>query len=759
MFDGIRPNVTQSAPPGEPPGVTNGMSTYPMGMDEEDTFSIGEYIAILLEHKWLIILITTLSVLIGAAYASISKPIYRTDSLLQVEEEAAGISALDALQTMGEQTSSVNAEIEILRSRMILGQVVEKLQLDTIAVPSYFQLVGEPIARRYSGGGVAKPWFGQDEYAWGGEAIKIERLEVPGWLRNTPLTLIAGQAGEFSVSDDTSGWQIQGKVGERIEAALPGGDQITLFVSSLKARPGTRFSLLRRSLSKAVADLSERLSVSERSRGSGIVEMRLTGTERSALPSILDEVMHVFVRQNVERHSAEAEHTLRFLETQLPALKEQLDAAEDAYNSYRLEEGSVDLTSETQSVLALVIQVDNQLVGLQQEREGLRQRFKSNHPTIQSVDRKISRLQRKRKKLDTQVTELPGTQQIILRLKRDVAVNTRLYTELLNTAQQLRVAKAGTIGNVRIIDRAALDAQTIAPRKGRIMAISVVLGLLASLLIIWVIRNLRVMVEDPEAIERNLGLPVYATIPYSKFEEKLSKLVKRGKANLGLLAMQNSEDDAIESLRSLRTSLRFAMAESGKGGLLITGASQGVGKSFVSKNLALLLAQAGESVVIVDADMRRGHLHREFGLPRELGLSEYLSQKHSIDSLIKATILEGLDIITTGERPPNSSELLMQPRFEALIQRLTGTYEHVIVDAPPILAVSDAAMIGRHVGTTLLIARAGQHTLHELDQSIKRLALSGVTSNGFVLNGVDTMRLRYRYGYGYGKYHYQYKYK
>ena len=472
---------------------------------------------------------------------------------------------------------------------------------------------------------------------------------------------------------------------------------------------------------------------------------------------MLDEVMNVYVRQNVERRSAEAESTLQFLETQLPALKEQLDASESAYNSYRLEEGSVDLTSETQSVLAGVVQVDNELVGLQQEREELRQRFKPEHPRIRALDGKIARLNRNRAQLDVQVAKLPSTQQKILRLKRDVEVNTRLYTELLNTAQQLRVAKAGTVGNVRVIDEAAVGYEPIAPRKMRILAVSLVLGLLASLGLIWLIRSLRVRVEHAEVIERALNMPVYATVPHSKLEVRLAKDVRSGKSKQALLALQSPEDDAIESLRSLRTTLRFAMAESEKPGVLITGPAQGIGKSFIAKNLAILLAQAGESVVIIDADMRRGQLHRAFGVKREMGLSEYLSQNLAFGDVVKATIMDGLDIVTCGVRPPNSSELLMNSRLELLVQALSSTYKHVIIDAPPILAVSDAATLGRYAGTVLMIARAGMHPVAELEQAVKRLALSGIRTNGFVLNDLDTVRLRYRYGYS--GYHYQYKYK
>lgn len=728
--------------------------------DETDGgFNIGEYIATVMVYRWWILFITLLALLLGATVAYVSTPVFQADSLLQVEDEATGIAsidALDALQPLNDQNPSVSAEIEILRSRMILGQVVDKLELDEVIAPDYFPVVGRAVARRYAGGQVAKPWFGQDAYAWGGEALSVQRYEVPEALLGVPLTLTAGEDGAFTLRDEEETWAIDGKVGEALEYELANGSRLGLFVTRLKSRPGTRFTLLRNWRNDAIAELADTLSVTEKGKGSGIVRLSLSGHDRERLVAILDEIMSVYVRQNVERHSAEAENTLAFLERQLPELKEQLDNSEAAYNSYRLEEGSVDLTQETQSVLDSVVEIDNQMVALQQEREELRQKFKPQHPRLRALDGKIGQLQNKRQKLDQAVNRLPSTQQTILRLARDVEVNTHLYTELLNTAQQLRVAKAGTVGNVRIIDEAASSTLPIAPRKLRIMAVSLVLGVMAGLGMVWLVRRLRVRVEDPDVVERSLGLTVYATVPHSNQERKISVGIRKGTADCGVLAAAHPEDDAVESLRSLRTTLHFAMLDAPRGGLMITGPCQGIGKSFVSNNLAWLLADAGDKTVVVDTDLRRGHLHREFGVPRELGLSDFLLGAQP-DQLIKQTANPNLAVVTCGTRPPNATELLMHPHFSRLIDFLLERFKHVILDAPPILAVSDAAIIGRCVGTTLMVVKSGQHPLAEIEQAVKRLSLAGVRTAGFIMNDLDTVRMRYRYGYS--GYHYQYKYK
>ncbi|MCB1921413.1 MAG: polysaccharide biosynthesis tyrosine autokinase [Candidatus Competibacteraceae bacterium] len=723
-------------------------------LDEE--INLGEYLAILLEYKWFLLAVIFITGLGGGLYAFLATPIYKADALLQVEQSlGGGLTALAALKPMleGTEADPVTTELELLQSRMVLGQVVDRLKLDLYAEPMYVPLIGAAIARHYTGEGVSLPWLGAETYAWGGEEITLDALDTPPALLGEDFTLVAGEAGRFTLFDPDEQRLLEGQVGER---ATGGG--VSLFISRLKARPGTRFTLRRDSRITAIDELLEQLSAQERTRGSSIIEISLLGPQPAQLTQILDEILQTYVRQNVERRSAQSENTLAFLETQLPLLKDQLDAAEAAYNTYRLQEGSVDLTSETQSVLKSIVEFDAEILKLQQERDDLRQRYTPAHPTVIALDAKLNRLRTGREKLDAQVSKLPITQQRILGLARDVEVNTRLYAGLLTTAQELRVARAGTVGNVRIVDVAVALDEPVKPRKALVLAVTLVLGLVLGLGLVFLRRQLQVTVDDPEQIEHRLGLPVYASIPHSKREVAIARVLKRHRGDEGqLLAIVDPEDDAVESLRSLRTTLHFALMDADNGALLITGSSPGLGKSFISKNLAVVLAQSGKKVAIVDADLRKGLLHQGFGLSREQGVSEYVSGVARLEEILKATVLPNLMAITTGQRPPNPSELLMHLRFEELLQQLNKLFDIVIVDAPPVLAVTDAAIVGRMTGATLLVARAGNHPMRELEQTIKRLAQAGVQVKGFVFNDLDVNRLRYRYGYKGYVYRYSYK--
>lgn len=726
------------------------------GAEEEQGLAIGEIIAVVMEYRWLIAAITALFILLGGAYIFIARPIYKADGLLQVEEKSGGgmSAALKDLQPLLGDSTTVAAEQEVLTSRMVLGKVINRLKLDIEVQPKTFPLIGSAIARRYKGEEPNSPLLGLDSYAWGGEVLQVDALEVPRSAEDKPFTLVAGDNGNFELFDDANDQALKGQVGTRATAG-----EFSIFVSNLVARPGTRFVVVRYSAESAISSLRQGFSVKERGKKSGILEATLTGPDREKIGIVLDDILKTYVRQNVERRSAEAENTLKFLETQLPALKREMDVAEAAYNAYRQSRGSLDLNLETQSVLQSLVEVDNQIVALRQERDELRQSFTAEHPRVQAVDQRLQRLKERRGQFDADVNKLPDTQQKVLRLARDVEVSTTLYTNLVNTAQQLKVSKAGTVGDVRILDQAAVSRQAVGIAASAVLAVAALLGLIASLVVVWAVRTLRVVVEDPETIESQLGLPVYATIPHSPEEAAIVRRSKGAKSPGELLAIRNPEDDAIESLRGLRTTIHFALMDAPHNSLLITGSSPGLGKSFISKNLGAVLANAGQRIVIIDADLRKGHINKEFGLRRENGVSEYVVGSVKLEDIVKPTSVPNLWVVTTGQIPPNPSELLMHQRFEQMFEQLGQQFDTLIVDAPPILAVSDAAIIGRMTGATLMVARAGRHPIAELEQSVKRLNHAGVQVKGFVFNDLNTDRQRYRYGYKGYVYRYSYQSK
>ncbi|WP_269844776.1 polysaccharide biosynthesis tyrosine autokinase [Methyloprofundus sedimenti] len=733
---------------------------YPL--QDEDEIDLRELIGTLLENKWLIILITIIAFVIGIVKVTLETPIYQADAMLQVESsQSMMIDPFAEGMGIGGNTP-VQAEMEIIKSRMIMGATVTSLNLEIVAEAKYFPVIGAAMARRFEAGNkdmLAAPWLGFSDYAWGGEIIQVDTLDMPASWIDIPITLIAGKNGQFKLFDMDEQFVTDGEVGKPVSITVDGGDTaLRIFVSILKARPGTHFIVLKQSQVSAMEDLIESFSVAEKGRDIGILSFTMLSASPSRAMQTLNEVANIYVRMNVEKKSAEAQKTLEFLEKQLPTIKSQLEVATDELNEYRLKKGSVNLGIETQSILGGIVEKNTQVTLLEQKKDELRQSFTSLHPAIISIDRQINRLQKQIIQHNKKVTQLPETQQVILELSRDVQVNAELYSTMLNNLQAIKVAKSGTVGDVRVIDYAVMPTLPIKPKKSLIVAVATILGLIMAIALVFIRKAMHHGIEDPDIIEKQLNVPVYATILHSEKQLQLNKQLNKNKTYIGppvVLVLESEDDMAIESLRSLRTTLHFAFLEAKNNIIMITGPSPGVGKSFVSTNLAIVLARAGKKVLLIDADLRRGLINKALGVSRENGLSELISNVIKPSEAIHTIDSANIDFIPTGAIPPNPSELLLHEHFGILLEDLGKKYDHIIIDSPPILAVTDACIIGRMASATLMVIRSGQHPLRELQQSVKRLKQNDVNIKGCVFNDVHLVAS----GYGYGKYFYQYDYQ
>jgi len=707
---------------------------------EEDEINLGDLIGVLIENRWLILAITFLAFLVGGYKAFTAVPIYQADGLLQVEENnTSSLANLDVASMMQEYTP-VSAEIEILRSRSVLGDVVDNLKLDIYAWPE-LSVMGAAFARRMP----------VDERPM----IRVDTLDLPESMRGTSMKLVGSGAGRYELYGEEDEFLLRGKVGEAAKMDLGDGETFMLFVSALQGEPDDVYWIQKVSRISSIQSLQGSLNVSEKSDYSGILSISVQGTEPANVQEQVNEIANVYVRQNVERKSAEAQQTLEFLDRQLPIVRTNMEAAELALNSYRLEKGSIDLPLETQTVLQTIVSIEAQINTLRQEREKLIQTFTTVHPTVAALDRQIVGLNNELESLNAQVRDLPTTQQELLRLIRDVEVTTALYRSLLDTAQELRVVKAGTIGNVRVIDYAIEPSWPIKPSRSRILLLAVLLGGFVGVAAAFAKKALKAGVEDPDLIEKHVNIPVYATILHSKRQDKIFKNLKAEKSNRAILAVDTPTDDAIESLRNLRTALHFGMMNVKNNCIMIAGPSPDVGKSFVSVNLAAVLASNEKKVLLIDGDLRRGHLHEYLGIERENGLSDFISGEIPIGQVLHQTTVPGLTLIPTGTLPPNPAELLLHQRFTNCLSVLAPRYDHIIIDSPPILAVTDAAIIGQMVGGTLMVLKAGEHPMREIEHAVKRLQQAEVNLRGIVFNDVTVGGKHY----GAGKYHYQYSYK
>ncbi|HGF3748196.1 TPA: polysaccharide biosynthesis tyrosine autokinase [Vibrio parahaemolyticus] len=708
----------------------------------DDEIDLGKLFGIILDAKWLILCTVVLFSIVGVGVAILSTPIYKADALIQIESKSSGgISAM--VGDMGElfsAESSATTEIEIIKSRMILGGTVDKFNLTTVVSPNYMPIIGKGLARI------------QGEQI----SINVTRFNAPSYAVGTPLTLevVDAEQKAFKLTEDNGSVVLEGKVGELLEK-----NGYQFLATELVAQTGDSFTVSKISKLDAINKLQENLSISERGKQTGIISLSFSGEDRTKIQAILNDISQNYFLQNVQRNSAEAEQSLEFLKGHLPDIKTKLTASEDVLNRFRQENESIDLGLEAQSTLKVMVELEAQLNELTFKESEISQRFTQDHPAYKSLLDKRQTLLKEKERLNKQVQKLPKTQREVLRMTRDVEVNQQIYIQLLNKVQELNIIKAGTVGNVRILDSAQSFSKPIKPKKALIVVLATLLGGMAGVAFVLIRAAFHRGVETPDQIEQ-MGIPVYASVPKSiqqlEFASKLKRNKSKGNNELVLLAEANPADLSIEALRSLRTSLHFAMMEAKNNVLMISGPAPSIGKTFVSTNFAAVAAKTGQKVLLIDADMRKGYLQQCFGLRWDNGLSEYLSGKVAPSNIIKSTSIDNLNVVTRGQVPPNPSELLMHPRFKSFIDDMSAEYDLVIIDTPPVLAVTDPSIVGALAGTTLMVARFDQTTLKEIEVARGRFEQSGVEVKGVILNAVEK-KASNSYGYGYGYYNYAYK--
>ncbi|EJD6044501.1 polysaccharide biosynthesis tyrosine autokinase [Providencia hangzhouensis] len=659
---------------------------------------------------------TLFFILLAAAYSFLATPIYQANATLQYDK-ASQVSLVDQMSEMMPLASSggqVDSEIEVIKSRMVLGKTVTNLNLDTQIAPAGFF-----------------------DKLWGDKTDAVVALYlVPEDFIGKPATLTYLGDNKYSLN-------IEGQVLEGTVGILLKQDDISLLVSSLVAEVGQEFTLVKNARYSTIENLRNTLTIAEVGKGTGIINMAIKGADKTENVQILNSIIQNYVDQNTERKKEVTNNTLLFLDEYLPKIKTKLDNYENQLNTFRKKNESIDLSLEAKSALDSALQVEEKLNELTFKEVEIQQLYTRNHPAYQSLLDKRQQLLREKEKISKAIQKLPNTQQQIVRLTRDVESEQAIYNQLVAKQQELSVLNSGITADVRIIDSAESQPNAVAPKKALILVLAAILGFIVGCAYVIAREFFNNKIKGTEDIDA-LGINVYATIPFSSYEKKLI-----AEGNKHPLALENPADTAVEVIRSLRTSVYFSVMNQGNNLVMVTSASPGVGKSFVTSNMAVVLANAGKKVLLIDTDLRKGRIHKAFGVSNKLGLSDYLSQSDTSQPNIHSNVIENLDVICRGKNVTHSSELLMSERFKRLLDAVKGQYDIVVIDTAPILAITDSAIIGKYVGTSLLIAYYGVNTVKDIELSLKRFKQNDIEITGVILNGIDAKSDDYNYVYEY----------
>ena len=345
-------------------------------------------------------------------------------------------------------------------------------------------------------------------------------------------------------------------------------------------------------------------------------------------------------------------------------------------------------------------------------------------------------------------------------LSREIETNRGLLDTYIQQQKTMELTIAGTRpDNLKISSPAITPGAPIGPNRSRNIMVAFLISLTAGIGLAFLLDYLDDSIKSSDDIGRHLGLPTLASIPFTSGSEKRrlnqSNGIGMGDSSLALIATGDNRSAMVEAYRHLRTSLLFSSAGKPPQTILVTSAQPSEGKTTTAINTAITLAQSGAEVLIIDCDLRRPRLHKHFGIANVNGLTSYLSSEKNPESLIQSSRdLPNLKVITSGPIPPNPAELLSSNEMKNLLQYLKGNYKHIIIDSPPAIFFTDAAILSMIVDGVVLVTLAGKSSIYLTRRFKQRLASIGARIYGVVLNGIRSSSMEYSYyGYGYSSYY------
>ena len=740
----------ESNPSRSPASANNG----PQIQEEGSGFSLVDLLENVFFFRWYFLACFALVASLAILYALIASPIYTANALIQVEEKKG--SSLGALKDLSSALGSgggspVLGELEIIRSRTVIGEAVEALKANiNVTVDNRLPLVGGWLTRILDKGpdGLAIPLWGNSSLAWGGEELRILRMVVPPKMYGEPLFLTIGPEQAWTLSTE-EGKQLIGGQGLDQEFASP-DQQYFLALAKIKARPGTIFKVKVFSLQSQIAGVLGSVGAAETKRQSNIINITYENTNPVQAAAMLSAITDAYVGQNISRRSEESKKSLEFLNKELPRLKADLEANEDSLSRYRSENNTVDIPGEIKELLTQTTNIEKARLELELKRKEYQSRYQPDHPLLKGVNFQLAQLQTQTGRVNQEIASLPQVQQDYIRKERDVVVNNQLYVSLLNNAQQLQIAKAGTIGNVYVVDPPIVPEQPTRPKKPMIVAVGALLGLILGFVLCQALAFLSGIVRDPKKLEQSIGISTFAILPIS--QDQTEAIESSNDEAIFMLSQEKPTAIAVEALRSLRTSALFALSEKPRSKvILVTSAVPSQGKSFISANLAYLLASTHKRVLLIEADIRKASLRRY--MPHDAkdpGLTSVLRKTDDLDNAILKEVYPNLDFLPAGPTVKNPGDMLSSDAMNHLVNEVADRYDYVVIDSPPLLPVNDARSLARASDVNLFVARQEMTSIAEIREAISIFDKGGSKIDGLIFNGFVPSQIRYGYNYGYG---------
>ncbi|MBP8874437.1 MAG: hypothetical protein KBG55_09100, partial [Polaromonas sp.] len=606
--------------------MANSENTRQKPQPKDDEIDLRQIWDVLSFNKYKIIASGGVGLLLALVYVLVASPVYEANALVQIETNKQNNILGDAQALLGGGGGSKSdAEINLARSRMVLGRTVDEVKSDVVIAYKQMPIIG--------------PVFSSKEVK-AEEALKINVFSVPDDLYNKNLELVYQGNKKFTLIipeiKKLPEVRVDGEVGKLLSY-----NGLLFNLQSITAESGDGFTITKLSKLKAIDTIKDGLSIGDVGKDTGILTFNFVGTDKEKIQLLLNSVIKNYEHQNKEFEVLSAGRSLEFIDKQLPVTKDSLRQAEDLLNEFRHKNATLDLSLEAQSVMQNLTKIEAELTTVDTKEAEISELFTKDHPNYQALIEQKKVLQKAKADLVKRVASMPQLQQDVIRLTRDVEIEQQVYMQLLNKQQEFSIMKASNAGRVRIVDAAVTFEEPIKPKKSLII-LMLTAGFAALAALYFIIKSLfNRAIEGTEAFA-SLGVDVLASIPLSLVQKSKDGLFLKTRTEKNartdfLLAQNLPTDPAVEAIRALRTSLYFTLMEAKNNVLMVSGATSGVGKSFVSTNLAVVMAQSAKKVLLVDSDMRKGYIHEMLHQPIGSGLSDVLSGAVTFNEAIRTT--------------------------------------------------------------------------------------------------------------------------
>lgn len=727
---------------------------------EEQEINLSDYLNILIRYKWLVLSIFVVVIAISAIYTARAPRIYKATSKILIEEN---MSESMIFGSLGKSQSSINNKIQILKSRPVLGAVNDLMKRDeNYSLYPISQIEG-------SASGYLK-----------------ENLEVET-ERETDVLIISYNSQspqEAKAAANATAYALQEQ-------------------DNTYAR--TSFRTAREFLEAQLEEADRRLRVAEE-------DLRVYKIEQgiSLLSAETEELITKSSDMEAQLAAAVADYQvaknhLNYLEEQLnkqdlivsdvntilstpllEQLKTEIVENQRMYVNFLTKSGYSEdhpqLVELNESIESAKEKLSKEIARITEIRAGSSDPLAYRAELIGKIsmaqieeniaDSKVNSLQEAVEDYNESMARLPDTEVELARLTRNFTINEKIYSMMIEKFEEAKIVEKSKIGNVRIIEEALTPKNPIKPNKKMNMLIAIVLGAGLGFGAALLLHSLDSKIRTFDDVRKFVGFKILGTIPYihttdsdiDEIEKNLKKckpseredlLNSKRQIEARLVTNYSPKSSPAEAFRILRTNILAQQKQGQANTILITSSGPKEGKSTTQANLASALAQMDSKVILLDLDLRRPVVHKIFGFEKENGMSDFLMQeKADIKKFITKSKVKNLDIITSGHVPPNPSELISSHRMDDALKQLKETYDYILIDAPPVIAVTDSMILAKKVDTVTLAIRIGQADKKVIKRTKELLENIGVTYTGAIINGINPQKYYSSYEYNYYYYYY-----